>query len=64
MHLRVDLQMQLSHAGDDGLLTLRVEVDSKRGVLSGEAVDSLGELVRVVLRHRRSCVRLELTLHL
>lgn len=50
--------MQLSHAGDDGLFTLRVKMNSERGILSGEAIDALRELVGVVLEDRRGRVTL------
>lgn len=48
-YLRVDLQVELPHAWDDGLLALRVKVHPEGGVLTGETVDALGELIRVIL---------------
>ncbi|CAH0056777.1 unnamed protein product [Clonostachys solani] len=43
--LDVDLQVQFAHAGDDGLLALGVDVDSEGGILTGEAVHGLTEVV-------------------
>lgn len=51
-YLRVDLQVQLPHAGDYGFLALGVKMHPESGVLSGKAVDAFGELVRVVLKGR------------
>lgn len=49
-YLGVDLQVQLSHAWDYGFLALWVEMYPESGVLSGEAVNAFGELVRVILK--------------
>lgn len=49
-YLGIDLQVQLSHAWDNGFLALRVKMYPESGVLSGEAVDAFGELIRVVLK--------------
>src|SRR3954447_22536797 len=40
----VDLEVQLSHAGGDGLRRLLVAMDAEGGILAGEAVQRLGEV--------------------
>ncbi|GKT65088.1 hypothetical protein ColTof4_07476 [Colletotrichum tofieldiae] len=45
--LDVDLEVELAHARDDGLLGLLVDVQAEGGVLSLEAVHGLGEVVGV-----------------
>lgn len=47
--LRVDFQMQLSHAGDDGFFALRVKMHSKGWIFSGEPVNGFGEFILVIL---------------
>ncbi|GKT92279.1 hypothetical protein Ct61P_10129 [Colletotrichum tofieldiae] len=45
--LDVDLEVELAHARDDGLLGLLVDVQAEGGVLSLEAVHGLGKVVGV-----------------
>lgn len=45
--LDVDLEMQLAHAGDDGLFALGVDVDAEGRVLALESVHRLAEIVGV-----------------
>lgn len=45
--LDVDLEVELAHARDDGLLTLLVHEETEGGVLALEAVHGLGEVVGV-----------------
>src|ERR687897_602498 len=45
-----DLQVQLAHAGNDGLPCLLVAAHGKRGVLFGEPLERHGELLLVGLR--------------
>lgn len=45
--LDVDLEVQLAHARDDGLLALGIDVDSEGRILAGEAVHGLTEVVCV-----------------
>src|SRR5215204_6315383 len=45
-----DLQVQLAHAGDDGLPGLLVAANGERGVLFGEPLERHGELFLVGLR--------------
>ncbi|GJC84417.1 hypothetical protein ColLi_07255 [Colletotrichum liriopes] len=45
--LDIDLEVELAHARDDGLLRLLVDVQAEGGVLSLEAVHGLGEVVGV-----------------
>src|SRR4029450_3454472 len=47
-----DLEVELTHAGDDRLARLLVRGDAKRRVLLREAAERLGELVLVALRLR------------
>ena len=44
-----DLEVQLAHAGDDGLAGLLVGADAERRVLVGQRLERLAELVLVVL---------------
>ena len=46
------LEVQLAHAGDDGLAGLLVGADAERRVLVGQGVERLAELVLVGLRLR------------
>lgn len=48
-YLRVDFQMQLAHARDYGFFALWVIMNSERWILPGEAVDTFGEFVQVIL---------------
>ena len=43
----VDFKMQFTHARDDSLLTLRVDVDTESGILTLESVHSLTEVVGI-----------------
>src|SRR5215210_4340057 len=47
-----DLQVELAHAGDDGLAGLLVEADLERRVLLGEFLDRRAQLLLVALRLR------------
>src|SRR5213078_2455483 len=47
-----DLEVQLAHAGDDRLAGLLVGADAEGGVLLGEPLETLAELVLVALRLR------------
>ena len=44
-----DLEVELAHAGDDGLAGLLVGADAERRVLVGQRLERLAELVLVVL---------------
>src|SRR5207253_5772183 len=47
-----DLEVQLAHAGDDGLAGLLVRTDAEGWILLGEPLQTLAELVLVALRLR------------